>query len=73
MILNAPIFVLGGFQKKDGLDNQKRNIVTISRPRPTSATCKFWSGKNPENGLICHYGDGKFCEAYLMLNSVSDI
>ena len=50
--LNVPLWIIVGFQQRDGQDSQKRNNDTFHRPALTFAQCTIGTEKYLDSGIL---------------------
>ena len=62
--INAPIWIIVGFQQSDRQHNRNLNNDTFYRPPVTSAQCIIGTEKDPDSAILLIYNDDDYSQGY---------
>ena len=62
--INAPIWIIVGFQQREEQDSQNFNNDTFYRPSVTSTQCIIWTEKYPDSAISLNYDDDYYSQGY---------
>ena len=67
---NIPAWVFTGFHQRDRQDSQNLNNDIFYRPPVTNAQCIIGTENYPDSGVILHYNDDDYSQAYGQIKEV---
>ena len=62
--MNAPIWIIIGFQQRDTQDSQNLNNKTVRREPVTSYQSIIGTEKHPDAGIILNYDNDSYSQGY---------